>query len=108
MSTISSTFISTFRSGTVEPIAIRTATAADRDGLVTLAQRDTATVPREPLLVAEAAGELRAAISLADGRTIADPFSPTADLIDLLRARARHARAVRTWPGRVVLRTARA
>jgi hypothetical protein len=107
MSTISSTFIRTFRSGTVEPIAIRTATAADRDGLVKLAERDTAGVPREPLLVAEAEGELRAAISLADGRTIADPFTPTADLIDLLRARARHARAVPTWPGRVVLRTAR-
>jgi hypothetical protein len=106
MSTIPSTFISTFRSGTVEPIAIRTATAADREGLARLAQRDTAIVPREPLLVAEAAGELRAAISLADGRTIADPFSPTADLIDLLRARARHARVVPTWPGRVALRTA--
>jgi hypothetical protein len=108
MSTVPSTFISTFRSGTVEPIAIRTATDADSDGLVRLAQRDTATVPRQPLLVAEAAGELRAAISLADGRTIADPFSPTADLIDLLRARARHAHAVRAWPGRVALRTAEA
>ena len=108
MSTITSTFISTFRSGTVQPIAIRTATAADREGLVKLAQRDTACLPREPLLVAEAAGELRAAISLSDGRTIADPFTPTADLVDLLRARARHARAIPTWPGRVVLRTARA
>jgi hypothetical protein len=106
MSTVSSTFISTFRSGSVEPIAIRSATGADRQELVRLAQRDTATVPREPLLVAEAGGELRAAISLADGRTIADPFSPTADLIDLLRARARHARAVPTWPGRIALRTA--
>jgi hypothetical protein len=106
MSTISSTFISTFRSGTVEPIAIRSATSADHDGLLRLAQRDTAIVPREPLLVAEAAGELRAAISLADGRTIADPFAPTADLVDLLRARARHARTVPTWPGRVALRTA--
>ena len=106
MSTMSSTFISTFRSGSVEAVAIRSATGADQEGLVRLAQRDTATVPREPLLVAEAGGELRAAISLADGRTIADPFSPTADLIDLLRARARHARAVPTWPGRVALRTA--
>jgi hypothetical protein len=108
MSTISSTFISTFRADSLEPISIRSATAADRDQLHRLAERDSGAVPREPLLVAELSGELRAAISLADGRTIADPFHPTADLVALLRARARHARSVRSWPGRVVLRTAQA
>jgi hypothetical protein len=108
MSTISPTFISTFRADTVEPISIRSTTDADRERLARLAERDSGVVPREPLLVAEASGEVRAAISLADGRTIADPFHPTADLVALLRARARHARAVRSWPGRVVLRTAAA
>jgi hypothetical protein len=108
MSTISPTFIRTFSAYGVEPIAIRSATEADRDGLQRLAERDSGAVPSEPLLVAEASGELRAAISLADGRTIADPFHPTADLVALLRARARHARSVRSRPGRVVLRTATA
>jgi hypothetical protein len=108
MSTISPTFISTFRAYDVEPISIRPAAEADRKQLERLAERDSGAVPREPLLVAEASGELRAAISLADARTIADPFHPTADLVALLRARARHARSERSWPGRVVLRTAAA
>jgi hypothetical protein len=108
MSTISSTFIDTIRSGSVEPVSIRAASRADRAALMRVAERDSRMVPREPLLVAEAGGEVRAAISLADGETIADPFEPTADLVALLRARARHARTVRSWPGRVVLRTAQA
>lgn len=32
---------------------------------------------------------LRAALALKGGAVVADPFYPTADLIDLLRARAR-------------------
>jgi hypothetical protein len=108
MSTTSPERIHTFRAYGVEPISIRSATEADREQLHRLAERDSGAVPREPLLVAEASGELRAAISLADGRTIADPFHPTADLVALLRARARYARSVRSSPGRVVLRTATA
>ncbi|MFL5870401.1 MAG: hypothetical protein ACJ75R_04925 [Solirubrobacterales bacterium] len=108
MSTIPPTFISTFRAGTVEPVAIRSTTDADHEQLVRLAERDSGVIPHEPLLVAEASGEIRAAISLSDGGTIADPFHPTADLVALLRARARHAHAVHSWPGRVVLRTAQA
>jgi hypothetical protein len=52
-------------------------------------------------LIAELDGRLLAALALSDGRVVADPFHPTADLIDLLRARAnqltrsRHVR--RSW-----------
>jgi hypothetical protein len=106
MSTTMPTFINTFHAYGVEPVSIRSAADSDRNQLQRLAERDSGAVPREPLLVAEASGELRAAISLADGRAIADPFHPTADLVALLRARAQHARSVRTRPGRLVLRTA--
>jgi hypothetical protein len=106
MSINSPTFISTFRSAGVDPISIRAAIGSDDAELVRLAERDSTVVPREPLLVAEVGGALRAAISLADGATIADPFHPTADLVSLLRARARHARTGPSWPGRLVLRSA--
>lgn len=52
-----------------------------------LAALDSATVPPPPLLVAEVDGELRAAVSLHDGRAIADPFTRTAHLLDVLRTR---------------------
>jgi hypothetical protein len=39
-------------------------------------------------LLAEVDGQLRAALALTGGAVIADPFHPTADLIDLLHARA--------------------
>jgi hypothetical protein len=45
-------------------------------------------VPSAAVLVAEADGQLRAALSLRDGATIADPFHPTAATAELLTARA--------------------
>jgi hypothetical protein len=45
-------------------------------------------VPPGPLLLAEIDGEPWAAIALDGGRPIADPFRPTAALVDLLRRRA--------------------
>jgi hypothetical protein len=68
-------------------ITIRSATSADQDALVKLAQRDSAAVPSGPVLVAEAGGTIRAAIGVEDGRVIADPFQPTIELVDLLRTR---------------------
>ena len=70
-------------------ITIRPAYADDDDALMRLAALDSAdTVPARPLLLAEADGELRAALSLSDGRVIADPFRRTADLVELLRTHA--------------------
>ena len=43
------------------------------------------------MLGAEVEGRLLAAISLADGAVVADPFSPTGELADLLELRIRAA-----------------
>jgi hypothetical protein len=60
----------------------------------------------QPVLLAEVDGQLRAALALTDGTVVADPFHPTADVIDLLRARARQlditprmrrSRRMRSW-----------
>jgi hypothetical protein len=69
-------------------ITIRPGYADDHLALVRLAALDSAAVPAQPLLVAEVDGELSAALSLADGVTIANPFRPTADIVALLRAHA--------------------
>jgi hypothetical protein len=70
-------------------ILIRRAYADDATELARLAALDSADgVPGAPLLVAELDGELRVALSLADGSVIADPFVPTAEVIALLRLRA--------------------
>lgn len=64
---------------------MRLAYAEDYPALVRLAQLDSAEgVPSRPLLIAEAGGELRAALSLSDGTSIADPFHPTAEILSLL------------------------
>ena len=75
------------------PIVIRPDRPADARALAGLAALDSAIVPAGPMLVAEVAGELRAAISLTDGRTIADPFHRTASLVALLAMRAGQLRA---------------
>jgi hypothetical protein len=73
-----------------DTVVIRLAVAADVPALDRLAQLDSApAVPHAPVLVAESDGELRAARSLVDGRSIADPFRPTAGLLALLETRAR-------------------
>ena len=71
-------------------ITIRSARDADAGALARLAALDSSHVPSGDLLVAEVSGELVAAAS--DAGVIADPFRPTADVVDLLRLRA----AVRT------------
>jgi hypothetical protein len=73
---------------TAPTITIRPAYADDAQALTRLAVLDSAEVPAEPLLLAEADGELRAALSLADGSVIADPFAHTAQLVALLRKHA--------------------
>jgi len=72
-----------------EGITLRYAFPDDEAPLARLAALDSASLPDAPQLVAEVGGELRAAISLADGCVIADPFHPTAALVALLRERGR-------------------
>jgi hypothetical protein len=73
-------------------LTIRPASAADALALSRLAALDSAEVPAAPVLVAEVGGRLRAAVSLWDGRSIADPFHPTADVLALMRAHIARAR----------------
>ena len=75
-------------STTTETVTIRRAGTQDGVALKLLAMLDSAAPLSGPVLVAESAGLVLAAISLADGRSVADPFFPTADLVALLRARA--------------------
>jgi hypothetical protein len=85
---------------TNEHISIRIAYPDDAAALRELAQLDTATVPAAPVLVAEAGGRLRAALSLRDGRVISDPFSPTAGLVVLLEVHAAQLRDAGLAPSR--------
>ena len=71
-----------------QDIAIRPARLDDSVALWSLAALDDALVPAGPLLVAEAGGELVAALSIATGEAIADPFRRTADALELLRLRS--------------------
>jgi hypothetical protein len=69
-------------------LTIRLARDDDRASLASLAQLDSGSAPVDPVLLAEADGRLVAALSLLDGTAVADPFRPTADVVDLLRVRA--------------------
>jgi hypothetical protein len=71
-----------------EHITIRPAGPGDIASVRELAQLDSAAVPAEPVLLGELGGRVRAAVSLVDGSAVADPFSPTAHLVTLLRVHA--------------------
>lgn len=73
--------------GVDEVVTLRLAGSADRAALERLAGRDTAPILTGEILVAVVDGEARAAIAVADGTVIADPFRHTVHLIDLLRIR---------------------
>jgi hypothetical protein len=72
-----------------EGLTLRLATHADRPALARLAELEQAERPAEPVLVGVVTERPVAALSLSDGRVIADPFFRTAELIELLRLRAR-------------------
>ena len=68
-------------------VVIRVATPADGDDLRRLAALDSARALLGTVLVAQSDGAIRAAYSVEEQRAIADPFLPTAGLVELLRAR---------------------
>jgi hypothetical protein len=76
-------------SSTTAPIAIRLATAEDRVALTNLAVLDDAPLPFGRVLVATLGDELVAVQPLEGGRAFADPFRPTAEIVQLLELRAR-------------------
>jgi hypothetical protein len=83
-----------------DPILIRRFTDSDGQVVREIAQRDSSVVPAGALLVAEAEGQVRAVLSLDTGEVVADPFAPSAALVDLLRARARQLNGGRREPRR--------
>ena len=66
--------------------SIRQATMADHLQLERLAKLDSTQLAGDRYAVAEIGGEIVAAVSMDNGRAIADPFRYTAELVDLLRA----------------------
>ena len=72
-----------------EPITITHSTEADVPSVRRLAALDDRRPPNGPALLAYVDGELRAAVGLLDGQTVADPFHRTADIVELLRLQAR-------------------
>ena len=71
----------------MQNVTVRRSTSGDESGLARLAALDSASPPRGPALVAEADARMLAALPLGSGRPIADPFEPTAELIQLLELR---------------------
>jgi hypothetical protein len=69
-------------------VTLRLASPEDGAALGRLVQLDSAASPTGPMLVAEAQGELVAAVPLNGGRVIANPFRPTAEVIRVLELRA--------------------
>ena len=77
---------------------IRLATDADAEALRNLAALDSQAPLEGSVVIGELHGEPVAALALADDRTIADPFSPTAHLLATMRVRAQGLRAVHRTP----------
>jgi hypothetical protein len=75
-------------------IKIRQATSTDAFALRRLAALDDRPALRGEILLAEQAGEIRAALSIDSDRVVANPFAATADLIEMLRMHRRYAETV--------------
>jgi hypothetical protein len=70
-------------------VTFRHAVPADAQALTELAQLDSSRAPRGDVIVADAGGELWAAVSLEDGHAVANPFRPSGELTFRLSERAR-------------------
>jgi hypothetical protein len=85
----------------MQNVTFRPSRPADESSLARLAALDSARPLHGPALVAEADSRLLAALPLGSGRAIADPFEPTAELVELLQlhkeqlAEGRGGRAIR-------------
>jgi hypothetical protein len=77
-------------------VGLRLAGPRDREALGRLAALDDRPLPPGPHLIARVDGALCAALSLATGELVADPFRRTAELAALLRC---HAAGARVPPG---------
>ena len=71
------------------PVLVRPARTVDAADLRRLATLDSARPLTGDVLLAVSGGDVAAAMSLDTGAVIADPFQPTAHLVELLRTAAR-------------------
>ena len=73
---------------TFEQITLRRAGIDDAAALAILAELDSQRLPDDEFLIGEVAGEPWAALGVASGILVADPYRPTVELAALLRMRA--------------------
>jgi hypothetical protein len=85
---------------TNKTLTIRRSDVADSGALARLAVLDSSSPLTRDALIAEVGDELWAAVEIDTGSAIADPFRPSADLVDLLRLRVEHMRADSAGPRR--------
>jgi hypothetical protein len=69
-------------------VTVRLSRASDQDAIRRLEQLEGRCLPDEPALVAEAEGRVLAVRSVGKRETLADPFRPTAQLVELLDLRS--------------------
>jgi hypothetical protein len=74
------------------PVLIRRAGERDVRAIARLAALDERELPPGELLIAEVRGRPVAAVEVRSGATIADPFVPTAGIVELLGLRAAQVR----------------
>ena len=73
-------------------VTVRLARSSDARQLLSLAALDSASVPQGDAVVAESGGRIVAALPLAGGPAIADPFHRTVALVQMLELRAQQLR----------------
>src|SRR4051794_41915352 len=89
-------FTTSGRDGTGEgTLLVRRARTSDGHALAELAALDSARPLTGARIVGEADGRIVAAVSLHDGRVVADPFARTADVVEILRLHTAGARSDR-------------
>ena len=76
----------------MNPITIRISTEADSARIHELAELDGHAAPKGEAVLAEVNGRLVAAVGVADGVAVADPFVLTSDTLEVLRVRAEQER----------------
>ena len=73
---------------TNQPLTLRVARPDDAPAVRRLAQLDSSRPPSGPVLLAVVGSEPVAALGVATGSVVADPFRPTADVVAILRQAA--------------------
>jgi hypothetical protein len=79
-------------------LVVRRGRPADAAELAVLAELDSARPLTGERIVAQVDGRIVAAVSLHDGRAVADPFTPTADVVEILRMHTAGGRSAKARP----------